>query len=127
MTAQDSPADPPVLSAAAILRAATRPVQAVHVPELRGIVHVREMTVGERDEYEIGIMDADSQQDKRRLVRSSLLVRTICDAEGARLFADDQAEELAGTLGARAADRLFEAARAQNALGTADVEALEKN
>ncbi len=120
---------PKTLDAAAILGAAKSPPQAVHVPSLGGIVHVREMNVGERDEYEMQLAGTrtDEASAKRRIVRSSLLVRALCDADGKRLFIDDQAEELAGTLGARAADRLFSVARRLNGIGADAVEELEGN
>ena len=117
-----------VLDAKALLEGPTLPVQAVPVPELNGRVHVREMTVGERDEYEARVVDARQGEDKPSgLVRAALLVRVLCDADGQCLFAADQTEQLAKTLGARVGDRLFEVACRLNGIGQKQVEEREKN
>ena len=119
----------PVLDAKALLDEAPRlPVQAVPVPELNGRVHVREMTVGERDEYEARVVDARQGEDEPSgLVRAALLVRVLCNADGQCLFAADQTEQLAETLGARVGDRLFEVACRLNGIGQKQVEEREKN
>ena len=117
-----------VLDAKALLEGPTLPVEAVPVPELNGRVHVREMTVGERDEYEARVVDARQGEDKPSgLVRAALLVRVLCDADGQCLFAADQTEQLAKTLGARVGDRLFEVACRLNGIGQKQVEEREKN
>ena len=113
-----------VLDAKALLDEAPRlPVQAVPVPELNGRVHVREMTVGERDEYEARVVDARQENRPSGLVRAALLVRVLCDADGQCLFAADQTE----ALGARVGDRLFEVACRLNGIGQKQVEEREKN
>ena len=116
---------PVVLDAKALLDEAPKlPVQAIHVPE---------MSVGERDEYETAVTDSRQGTPDGNgvrpsaVVRAALLVRTLCDADGVRLFTSDQTEALAETLGARVGARLFEVACRLNGIGALDVEELEKN
>jgi hypothetical protein len=119
------PKVPAPLTAGQILAAADRPQPVrVQVPEWSGFVYVREMTAGERDRYEKQLID--SRAGGPFLPRAWLAVLTICDAEGKRLFADDQAGEIAKR-SAAALDRVFDAASALNGLGAGDIEDAEKN
>jgi hypothetical protein len=59
-------------------------------------------------------------------LRARLLVRCICDADGKRLFADGDVEQVAG-LPARVIDPLFEVAQRLSGMGAKDVESMTGN
>ena len=96
----------------------------VAVPEWGGIVHVRVMTVGERDSYENEWM-ANKHKGVENF-RSKFLQRVLCDESGKLLFASDEIDKLASK-SARAITRIWEAAMRHNALTDDDVEELAKN
>jgi len=102
--------------------------EAVEVPELGGSVLVREMTGAERDGWEASVLDTSGPDPKPNLenTRAKLLVRTIVDEQGKRLFTDDEID-LVGALSAGALDRLFAVAARLSRISAADVEELTKN
>jgi hypothetical protein len=96
----------------------------VDVPEWGGSVHIRVMTVGERDSYENEWM-----VNKHKGVdnfRSKFLQRVLCDDSGELLFAADEVSKLASK-SARVITRIWEAAMSHNALTDSDVDELAKN
>lgn len=95
------------------------PVKA-EVPEIGGEVYLRCMTGAERDSYEEGFIDSKGN------FRAKLLVRCICDAEGHRLFNDNEAGEL-GEVPAHILNSLFEMAADLNGISDASAKELEKN
>jgi hypothetical protein len=108
-----------------ILAATQLPVEEVNVPEWGGTVFVRTMTGTERDQCEQAILTA--KEKKRRLnVRAMYAVRTIIDEKGNRLFADNDADELAKT-SAKALDRIFGVALRMSGVKEEDIAELEKN
>ena len=112
------------LSKEQILAADDMGLLEVAVPEWGGSVHVRVMTVGERDSYENEWM-----VNKHKGVdnfRSKFLQRVLCDETGKLLFSADEVEQLA-TKSARVITRVWEAAMSHNALSDGDVEDLAKN
>ncbi|HHQ48922.1 MAG TPA: hypothetical protein ENK19_08590 [Acidobacteria bacterium] len=100
----------------------------VDVPELGGTVIVREMSGSERDSWEASLLDTRGPDPVMNLAntRAKLLVRTIVDADGKRLFTDDEID-LVGALSASALDRLFAVAARLSRVSAADVEELAKN
>jgi hypothetical protein len=99
-----------MLTAEMILATAARlATTEVDVPEWGGSVRVREMTGAERDSFEhrmsrlreTGSMDKDG-------IRAGLLVRTIIDPAGNRLFTDAETAKVSGLSG-KALDKLFDA------------------
>jgi len=102
--------------------------EAVEVPELGGTVIVREMTGAERDSWEASVLDTSGPDPKPNLenTRAKLLVRTVVDEQGERLFTDDEID-LVGALSAGALDRLFAVAARLSRISAADVEELTKN
>ena len=102
----------------------------VSLPELDGVAHVRELTVGEREEFEAEVFaapaDADQHPAAAKRVFVALLVRCLADEHGRRLFRDDQREELSQRLSSGVARQLFDAGCELNALGR-HAEELEKN
>lgn len=97
--------------------------EAVAVPEWGGDVFIRTMTGLERDQFEQSL----SIDGQRRLenLRARLLVKTLVDEHGVRLFDDADAEALGGK-SAAALDRCFDVAQRLNGLGPAQ-EAIAKN
>lgn len=94
------------------------------VPEWGGSVHIRVMTVGERDSYENEWMINKSKGVDN--FRSKFLQRVLCDEKGELLFTAQEVEKLAKK-SARVITRVWEAAMRHNALTDGDVEELAKN
>ena len=113
-----------VLSREDIIQAADlgRPVP-VEVPEWGGTVYVRQITAAERDQWEARIVAEGARPQN---VRAGLLVYALADAEGKRLFADEDVTRL-GRKSAKVLDRLFDVARRVNALGEEDLEELQSD
>ena len=95
----------------------------VEVPEWGGVVRVREMTAGERDTFDILLIEG--QHLDLRDYRAKLVAATACDEEGRLLFVQGDLDALTH-LGAGAMDRLFEAAARLNHLTSGDMDALGK-
>jgi hypothetical protein len=94
----------------------------VSVPELGGEVCLRLMSVGDRDSYEIKLLEADGKAIPD--FRSELLSRTICDEKGALLY---PGPEGVAAIKARSADvmhRLWHAALKHNALTEEEIKKL---
>ena len=86
-----------LLSKAQILAADRRKSRDVNVPEWGGQVRLREMSGDERDAWEAETFQPDAQghtQLNTLQVRSRLLLRCLVDAEGRRLFIDDEVARL---------------------------------
>jgi hypothetical protein len=114
----------PALDRSTILASSDLGLELVEVPEWGGHVHIRPMTGGERDAFEF---DVTSRKNKNyRGVRARLIAMVVCDADGARMFSDEDVEELQAK-NASALDRLFSAAQRISGLTDEDVEELEGN
>lgn len=100
----------------------------VEVPRWNGSVYVRELTGRERDAFENEILTGDPNDPdvNTENLRARLLVRTLCDEDGERLFGDDEMDELAGKSGA-VLSQLFEEAQDLNGMTADDMEALTGN
>ncbi len=100
----------------------------VEVPEWGVTVYVRTMTGAEKDLYEEETykFNGDDVEINRRNLRARLVVKTLCDENGKRLFNDGEQDLIASKSGA-AIDRIFEVASKLNALTKADEEQLVKN
>ena len=113
-----------------ILAATNLPVEPVDVPEWGGTVHVRTMSGTERDAFEQTMIALKAGGGKGATdlsnIRARLAVRTLCDPDGTRLFADDDAEALGQTSG-RALDRVFGVAQKLNGMTAEDVKELVGN
>ena len=59
-------------------------------------------------------------------MRAKLLVRTICDDKGKRIFTDKDTD-LLGSKAASALEKIFDVAQKLNKLGGKDFEDIEKN
>ena len=104
----------------------------VHIPEWDTDVYIKGLTGTERDSYEASLFTVTESGKKvdvkmnRANVRAKLLVKTICDEDGSRVFSDADVEAL-GSKSAAALDKLFEVAQRLSGLSDKDVEELEKN
>lgn len=104
-----------------ILGAADFKVEEVPVPEWGGSVFVRTLSAGERDRWELYLLEG-----KREDVRATLAARAACDAEGKLLFEPADIKALSAK-SAAALSRIFDAAIKLNKVSKDDVEELEKN
>lgn len=110
-----------LILAAAIAIPPVETMQAVEVPELGGEVTLRPMTGARRDRFEQA-----ASKDPGNNIRARLAAYSVCDEFGKFLFDENDIRAL-GELPASALDRIFTVALKINAIGTADVDALEKN
>ena len=111
-----------------ILQAKDIQTEEVAVPEWGGAVLVRGLTGEERDGYEASIMSlrgTDAQLNLRN-ARAKLVVKSVVDADGARLFSDQDVAALSNK-SAAALQRVFEVAQRLSGLTANDVEELTKN
>lgn len=127
-----------MLSRDEILQADDSQYRDVDVPEWNGTVRVRALTGKERDAYEASCMqerpamDAQGKRIRGQMemhrsllnIRAKLVVRALVDADGNRLFKDQDAQALGEKSGA-VLDRLFDVAAELSGLTEEDVEALE--
>lgn len=97
------------------------PRREVRVPELGGSVHVRTMTAGERDRFELSTHQAD-----RADIRARVVAYSACDESGALLFSEADVPALAA-LPFPTLQPLFEAGLELNKFSTDDIDAAEKN
>lgn len=115
-----------------IFAADDKPLERVEVPEWGGHVFVRTMSAGERDAYEAELYDLSQggkKKDAKSMMdnaRARLLVRTLVDEKGERLFEDSDIKDLGGKSGL-VVDRIFTVARKVNGLTEADVDELVGN
>jgi hypothetical protein len=111
------------LTADQILAADDLGLKKVTVREWGGDVHIRIMSVGERDAYErmwIGKKDSGVEN-----FRTEYLARVLCDEKGELLFSREQVAGLAKKSGS-VMGRLFDEAIKHNNMSEEDVEALGK-
>jgi hypothetical protein len=101
--------------------AASLTIERVELPALGDAVFVRELTLAERDRFE-QIVLTETNPD----YRAELLVRSLCDEAGKRLFPDADAK-LLHDLGAARLQPAFATAMRLSALRTSDLEELTKN
>ncbi len=126
-----------------ILSASDLPTEEVQVPEWGGSVFVRTMNGTERDAFEQDIIAArarDAEQNEASdgvpnaaksnselvNIRARLAVKTVVDAQGNRLFTDNDAAAL-GKKSGKALDRIFDVAQRLSGIGEKDVKELEGN
>ena len=108
-----------------ILHAEDRPSKPVEVPEWGCNVVVRTMSGAERDSWEVSVVSSDRQVNRQN-IRAKLLVRTLYDDAGARVFTDDDADQL-GEKSGDVLERLYDVAAKLNGIRKKDIDELEKN
>ena len=105
-----------------ILNVVDLDVKTVEVKEWNGSVNVRGLTARERDSFEASI-GASANLDN---LRARLVVLTLVDEDGKRLFKDADAKAL-GEKNAEVVNKLFDVARQMSGMTDADVNELEGN
>lgn len=113
------------LDRAAIFAVPDLQYEDVYVPEWGGTVRVRGLTAAERDAYEASILDQRGRGTRvnMRNARAKLVVLSVVDGEGRRVFADGDAEPL-GEKSAAAIDRIFAVAARLSGITDRDMEEL---
>ena len=111
-----------MLDRKSIFKAVDLDVKEVAVPEWGGAVCVRGLTARERDLFEASI-GASANLDN---LRARLVVLSVCDDKGERIFKDSDAIEL-GKKNAQVVNRLFDIARSMSGMSDEDVSELEGN
>jgi hypothetical protein len=109
------------MSKSRIVSAADTKLDTVNVPEWGGEVCLKTLTGSERDSFE-----ESYSGEKMKNFRCRFLVLTLCDENGERLFADDEAD-VVGKKSALVINRLFEKAWQLNAFSDAAVDSLGKD
>lgn len=113
------------LSREAILAVADLPIQVVAVPEWGGDVNVRGLSGLDRDELSKALRAPDGSTDANGYCEK-LLVRTVVDDNGVRLFTDADITALAAK-SATALKRVMDAAEKLNGLTANAVDVAVKN
>jgi len=111
-----------MLDRKSIFKAVDIDIKEVSVPEWGGAICVRGLTARERDHFETSIGSTANLDN----LRARLVVLSICDADGERIFKDSDAIEL-GKKNAQVVNRLFDIARSMSGMTDADVQDLEGN
>ena len=116
------------LTAQDILSADDIGVEDVEVPEWGGTVRVQGLNGQERDGFEAAMTEKRGKSYEANLsnIRAKLVARTVVDADGNRLFGDDQVSKLGKKSGA-ALERVFSVARRLSGMTSEDVEELAGN
>lgn len=113
-----------------ILGADRRKFEDVSVKEWNGKVRLQELSASERDLWESEQItvasDGSSAKFNPKHARARLIVRSLVDESGRRLFTDDEVAAV-GSLSASTIARLFNKARALNAISSDDMKELEGN
>lgn len=115
-----------LLSRDQILGAEDIGTEDVPVPEWGGTVRVRGLSGRERDAYEAAMVQISANGARRVTmdnIRAGLVARSVVDAEGNRLFSDEDVKALGEKSGA-ALDRVWDVARRLSGLSEEDVEEL---
>jgi hypothetical protein len=108
------------LDRAAIIASAKPRIVTISVPEWGGDVCLREITAGQRDQWDAWQIENEGAA-RYANIRARLLVLTICDEHGVRLFADNDIAVVSG-LPAMSIDRLWDASCKLVGLRPEDVE-----
>lgn len=113
-----------------IIQADRRKYEEVSVPEWGGEVRLQELSASERDLWEseqvVLSSDGATAQFNPKHARARLVVRSLVNEKGVRLFKDDEVASV-GSLSASTMQRLFNRARALNAITADDMKELEGN
>jgi hypothetical protein len=115
-----------VLSADELLAATALPQEPVELGKL-GIVYVRGMTGRERDAWEASLMrgkGSDRRPDTRN-ARARLAVRCLVNADGTRMYTDNDAERL-GNIRADYLQKIFDVSQRMSGVTDEDIEELGK-
>jgi len=113
-----------------ILSADRKKFEDVAVKEWGGTVRLQELSASDRDQWEseqITVQaDGTGVKFNPKHARARLIVRSLVDEGGKRLFKDDEVASL-GSLSASTMQKLFKKAMALNAISADDMKELEGN
>ena len=111
-----------------LLKATELKVVDVDIPELGGVIGVREITLAERSDIERMYTESGKDpQDDPASFRVALLRRTIVNGDSALMFESDEDAKVLFDIKAGIAETMFNAACRLNGYSKSDVEELEKN
>lgn len=96
------------------------------VPELGGIVRIREMTGAERDGLESYVLQ-HRENSAFENIRARVVALSVIDEQGNLLFPTPEDVEALGKTGWRALERIRKASDSLNAITKEDIEELRKN
>jgi len=113
------------LSRDAILDADDIKTEDVAVPEWGGTVKIKALMGVERDKFEADMVKSNNKYDFAN-IRAKLVAMSVVDADGNRLFTDQDVAAL-GNKSAGALNRVFEVAQRLSGLTQEDVDELAKN
>lgn len=119
---QNGQARPKALTRAQILSASASNLKRVD-DVWGGTVYIREIKACEFEAFRETIQDAKADNEK---MMSYFVALTVCDAEGNRIFKDNETDGVS-QLGLPSVMKVFRVAMAHNNLDEADVEELVKN
>lgn len=114
-----------VEDAAAILAVDDMKFEIIQIPEWGFAIRIRSMTGEERDAFESSIAGEGKKMNTQN-IRAKLVMLTVVNAKGERIFNKDQIDQL-GKKSAAALNRVYEASAKLSAITKADVEELAKN
>ncbi|WP_425401262.1 hypothetical protein [Algiphilus sp.] len=109
-----------------ILSAEDLQTETVEVPEWGGSVKVRSMTGAQRDQYDVAMFRATSDDESAPSLRAMLVSFCAVDEEGNPLFTKEDVKALAGK-SSSAIGRVYDAARRVSGMDRHAVESAEKN
>jgi hypothetical protein len=111
-----------------ILGARTVPTEEVPIPALGIIVIVRGMTGKERDAFEASCFEGRGKKREFKManLRAKLVAYCCVEADGHRVFSDEDAEAL-GAVRADVIDRLFGVAQRLSGMSDQDVDELGRS
>jgi len=117
-----------VLNKDAIQQANDVEMKKVAVPEWGGDLYVRSMTGGDRTKFEMAVTsdNAKTAEKAKQQAKVRIIIMTACDEEGNLLFSESDVHWLSKKA-AKPIERVFEAARILNGIGTEDIEELAGN
>ncbi len=95
-------------------------IRKIDIPEW-GTVYIRRLAGGEQDNWEKSIKDLDAWQ-----LKVQILLRTLCDEEGKRLFTDNDSE-LLNEIDGSVLVKLARLALKFNRIEEKDIKTLEEN
>lgn len=117
-----------LLTRDSILKVQDLETEDVEVPEWGGTVRVQGLTGAQRDEFESGVVSLKGKRQELNMqnIRAKLVVLSVVDENGERVFTDDDAG-LLGMKSAVALQRVFDVAQRLSGITEDDVEELAKN
>jgi len=117
-----------MLSKADMLQPRSRRIVEVDVPEWGGVVRVQELTTSERSKFETSLQGKKGKSDPSRTVtvRERLIVLSVVDEQGQRVFSDEDIPALSEQP-IKAIERIFNTIQDVSGFSNDDVADLEKN